>query len=99
MAASACNPTLPLLLHRRFSNESAMQVRDAATTMGLLFAGMGVGAFLGPLLFNPFTPSLWAHSAVCTVPFPSANMRKAAMLLDKLMAHAFSLQVPSHILC
>lgn len=27
-------------------------MRDAATTMGLLFAGMGVGAFLGPLLFN-----------------------------------------------
>ncbi len=43
-------------LPRRFSEEPSMQVRDASTTLGLLFAGMGLGALLGPFIFNPFTP-------------------------------------------
>lgn len=45
---------------RRLSEVPAMQVRDAATTLGLLFAAMGVGAVLGPFIFNPFTPPKWA---------------------------------------
>ena len=45
-----------------------MQVVDAATTMGLLFGAMGVGAFIGPVGFNMFTPpkcaqSKFAHSS------------------------------------
>lgn len=33
-----------------------MQLVDAATTMGIIFGCMGVGAFLGPIAFNCFTP-------------------------------------------
>ena len=43
-------------VHCRFSEVRAMQVVDAATTMGLLFGAMGVGAFIGPVGFNMFTP-------------------------------------------
>ena len=45
----------------RFSEVPAMQVVDAATTMGLLFGAMGVGAFIGPVGFNMFTPPKCAH--------------------------------------
>ena len=38
-----------------------MQVVDAATTMGILFSCMGVGAFVGPVVFNMFTPPKCAH--------------------------------------
>lgn len=42
----------------RFSDAPAFQVRDSAFTMGLLFGAMGIGAFLGPAIFNHFTPNL-----------------------------------------
>ncbi len=50
------------LLHGRFSEVPAMQVVDSATTMGLLFGAMGVGAFIGPVGFNLFTPPKCALS-------------------------------------
>jgi hypothetical protein len=43
-----------------------MQVVDAATTMGLLFSCMGVGAFVGPVVFNMFTPPKCAYRCDCT---------------------------------
>lgn len=42
----------------RFSEAPDFQIRDSAFTMGLLFGAMGVGAFLGPAIFNHFTPNL-----------------------------------------
>ena len=33
-----------------------MQIVDAATTMGVIFSCVGIGAFLGPVLFNLVTP-------------------------------------------
>ena len=42
-----------------------MQVVDAATTMGILFGCMGVGAFVGPVVFNMFTPPKCASLSHC----------------------------------
>ena len=41
-----------------FAEEPAMQsLGDAATTLGLLFAAIGVGCFVGPIFGNMMTPS------------------------------------------
>ena len=41
----------------RFSNLPSMHsLGDAATTLGLLFASVGLGCFIGPLVSNTLTP-------------------------------------------
>ena len=50
-----------------------MQVVDSATTMGLLFGAMGVGAFIGPVGFNLFTPPKCALSGRPPTPGPAAG--------------------------
>jgi hypothetical protein len=45
----------------RFSNLPSMHaLGDAATTLGLLFAAVGLGCFLGPLVSNTLTPPRFA---------------------------------------
>ncbi len=34
-----------------------MQVRDSATSLGIIYAAMGAGAIVGPLVANVFVPS------------------------------------------
>ena len=50
-----------------------MQVVDAATTMGLLFGAMGVGAFIGPVGFNMFTPPKCAPVGLTPFGRPAIN--------------------------
>lgn len=45
-------------LAHRFANLPAFQsLGDAGATMGIIYASVGVGCFLGPLLLNAVTPT------------------------------------------
>ena len=48
----------------RFSNLPSMHsLGDSATTLGLLFAAVGFGCFIGPLFSNRLTPPRLARTA------------------------------------
>lgn len=45
------------VLQVRFSNLPSMQsLGDSSTTLGLLFASIGLACFIGPIVSNRFTP-------------------------------------------
>ena len=56
----------------RFSTLPSMQsLGDSATTLGLLFAAIGVGCFIGPVISNKVTPTRFASmKAVLPVRLP-----------------------------
>lgn len=49
-------------LQVRFSNLPSMQaLGDSSTTLGLLFASIGLACFIGPVLSNRITPPRCPH--------------------------------------
>lgn len=56
------------VLNVKFSEMKSMQsLGDGSQTLGLIFAAVGLGCFLGPLTFNKLTPPRWAN--------PQGNLR------------------------
>ena len=58
-----------------------MQIVDAATTMGIIFGCMGVGAFLGPVIFNLFTPPKCAPPPIPHPPLGEHSEHRVEVLV------------------
>lgn len=55
------------VLNVRFSELPEMQgLGDAAFTLGLFFASVGLACLVGPIVFNSFTPPKYSTAAPCT---------------------------------
>ncbi len=62
----------------RFSTLPSMQsLGDSSTTLGLLFAAIGVGCFIGPVVSNKLTPTR------CALSYPSCSRASTIDWLSK----------------
>ena len=71
-----------------------MQVRDGPTTLGLIFATVGLGCFLGPVVLNALVPPtpkplLWASVAAFVLLFLGAALMTAARSLVLVLGATF----------
>jgi len=74
------------ILNVKFSENVNMQVGDSSTTLGLIFASVGFGCFLGPVVLNAAVqprprPLLWASALAFIFLFAGAVLLAAARRL------------------
>jgi len=79
------------ILNVKFSENVDMQVGDGATTLGLIFASVGLGCFLGPVILNAAVepkprPLLWASALAFIFLFAGAVLLAAARRLSMVLA-------------
>jgi hypothetical protein len=79
------------VLNVRFSEQPSMQLGDSSTTLGFIFAVVGLGCFLGPLAMNrlvpPWAPALrWGVAASYALFFLGLTLMLAAPNLALLLA-------------
>lgn len=78
------------VLNVKFSELPSMQIRDSATTLGFIFACVGLGCFGGPLVMNPFVPPrpgplLWACAGAFCCLFAGSTLMALAHSLAALL--------------
>jgi hypothetical protein len=80
-----------------------MQVGDGATTLGLIFATVGAGCFLGPVAANALVrprpgPLLWACAASFALLFLGSALMAAAGGLRLVLGATFvrAIGAPEH---
>jgi hypothetical protein len=71
------------ILNVKFSENVNMQIGDSSTTLGLIFASVGVGCFLGPIFLNSVVeprpkPLLWASALAFIFLFAGAVLMALA---------------------
>jgi hypothetical protein len=78
------------VLNVKFSEIPSFQIGDSATTLGLIFAVVGVGCFLGPVGMNALVPPrprplLWACAGAFVLLFAGTVLMAAAESLTMVL--------------
>jgi predicted MFS family arabinose efflux permease len=79
------------ILNVKFSEKESMQVGDSSTTLGVIFATVGIGCFLGPVFLNAAVeprprPLLWASALAFIFLFAGSVLLAAARKLYMVLA-------------
>ena len=82
------------VLNVKFSELPSMQIEDGATTLGIIFATVGLGCFLGPVVMNIIVSPkprqlLWASAASFGFIFAGAVLMATAKHLSMVLAASF----------
>jgi len=91
------------VLNVRFSELPDLQIGDGPTTLGLIFAVVGTGCFLGPVILNAVVrpqprPLLWACAASFILLFLGTLMMSLAHTMKLVLAATFVRSVGSSTL-